>query len=140
MWHSCRSSRAIIFSQILAVNDVFSHITGHPVNFSSLGVFWGKSTDKAGFLALPDRSPGHLMFIPSRPLVPCGVFVHMYMRVCVYVCVCVFVCRYHQSIHAYTHTHIVCARVLTFAYSCLQAQLKKLQLYMSRSIDAGFER
>lgn len=93
MWRSGRS-------QIVAVNDNFSGITGYSVNFSGLDVFWGKSTDKAGFPVFPDRSSVHLMFIPWRPL----------------------------------------SRVLTFPDSCVQAQLNKLELYMSRSIDGGYER
>ena len=95
------------------MNDAFSHITGHnPASFSGLGVLWGKSTDKAR----PPRS------IPWTP------YVHPFASSC-----------HMRSFRACTCVY-VCVRALTFAYSCLQAQLKKLQLYMSRSVDAGFER
>ena len=125
----CVFSRALFLSQILAVNDAFPRITGHPPTIHALSVFWGQCTDKAKPSCPPDpildasdirfsasRCPGHAEHHISREIL------------------------FADDVLPGTHVlRRVSLRLLTRVFVSVQAETKLLDLSLSRSVDANIK-
>ena len=118
-------------SQVVAVNDSFARITGHPPNFPGLHIFWGESTDKAR----PPRPPELIAWTPYILSIILSFASHCPGHADHQIS------RYHRVVLPGGTPVLSRASLnsLIRAFVCVQAEVKLLELSLSRSYEAAIK-